>query len=105
MLNGVNTRVRGASVVTVETKIIRNKDAPSLVMKEMNSLTHSCMHSLASLAIFAFSGSAVFIIRATGAKLRMLASDTRLLCLEPRCGEIDCGELRDIVSSDWLLKM
>ena len=48
---------------------------PSLVMKEMNSLTHSCMHSFASFAIFAFSGSAVFMIRATGAKLRMLASD------------------------------
>ena len=47
---------------------------PSLVMKEMNSLTHSCMHSFASLAILAFSGSAVFMIRATGAKLRMLAS-------------------------------
>ena len=48
---------------------------PSLVMNEMNSLTHSCMHSLASLAILALSGSAVFMIRATGAKLRMLASD------------------------------
>lgn len=44
-------------------------------MKEINSLTHSCMHSLASLAILAFSGNAVFMIRATGAKLRMLASD------------------------------
>ena len=52
-----------------------NGDTPSLVMKEMNSLTHSCMHSFASLAIFAFSGKAVFIMRATGAKLRMLASD------------------------------
>lgn len=44
-------------------------------MKLMNSLTHSCMHSLASLAILALSGKAVFMIRATGAKLRMLASD------------------------------
>ena len=44
-------------------------------MNEMNSLTHSCMHSFASLAILALSGSAVFMIRATGAKLRMLASD------------------------------
>ena len=44
-------------------------------MNEMNSLTHSCMHSFASFAILAFSGRAVFIIRATGAKLRMLASD------------------------------
>lgn len=50
-------------------------DEPSLVMKLMNSLTHSCMHSLASFAIFAFSGNASFMIRATGAKLRMLASD------------------------------
>ena len=50
-------------------------DIPSLVMKEMNSLTHSCIHSLASLAILAFSGRAVFMIRATGAKFRMLASD------------------------------
>ena len=79
-------------------------DVPSLVMKEMNSLTHSCMHSLASLAILAFSGSAVFMIRATGAKLRILASDARLLCLEPRCGEIDCGKSRDIVRSHWLLR-
>ena len=47
---------------------------PSLVMKEMNSLTHSCMHSFASLAIFAFSGNAIFMILATGAKLCMLAS-------------------------------
>ncbi len=48
-------------------------------MNEMNSLTHSCMHSLASLAIFAFSGSACFIMRATGAKFRMLASYTSCL--------------------------
>lgn len=41
----------------------------------MNSLTHSCMHSFASLAILALSGRAVFMIRATGAKFRMLASD------------------------------
>jgi hypothetical protein len=33
------------------------------------------MHSFASLAIFAFSGKADFMIRATGAKLRMLASE------------------------------
>lgn len=33
------------------------------------------MHSFASLAILALSGRAVFMIRATGAKLRMLASD------------------------------
>lgn len=54
---------------------ISDRDIPSLVMNEMNSLTHSCMHSLASFAIFAFSGRAVFMIRATGAKLRILASE------------------------------
>lgn len=43
-------------------------------MKLINSLTHSCMHSFASFAILAFSGSAVFMIRATGAKLRMSVS-------------------------------
>lgn len=63
------------------------QELPSLVMNEMNSLTHSCMHSLASFAIFAFSGRAVFMIRATGAKLRMLASDaTLLVLLEPLTG-------------------
>lgn len=45
------------------------------MMKEMNSLTHSCMHSLASFAILAFSGRAIFMMRATGAKLRILASE------------------------------
>lgn len=44
-------------------------------MNEINSLTHSCIHSFASFAIFALSGRADFIIRATGAKLRMLASE------------------------------
>jgi hypothetical protein len=43
-------------------------------MKEMNSETHSCMHSFASLAIFAFSGKAVFMMRATGAKFPMSVS-------------------------------
>ena len=70
-------------------------------MNEMNSLTHSCMHSLASLAIFAFSGNAIFMIRATGAKFRMLASDTKPmfapfnLC----CGgeDEDCGEADDMI--------
>lgn len=70
---------------------------PSLVMKEMNSLTHSCIHSLASFAILAFSGNAVFMIRATGAKLRMLASDSCLTCLEPRCGERDRGDWLDMM--------
>jgi len=58
------------------------KNTPSLVMNEINSDTHSCMHSLASFAIFAFSGRADFMIRATGAKLRMLASESRLLLAE-----------------------
>jgi hypothetical protein len=62
-------------------------------MKEMNSLTHSCMHSFASFAILAFSGSAVFIIRATGAKLRMLASDAAavecVLLAEACCGGVE----------------
>src|SRR5947208_6688061 len=80
-------------------KWLQNK--PSLVMNEMNSLTHSCIHSLASFAIFAFSGRAVFIIRATGAKLRMLASDT-VICLGlcASIGEVandDCGEEWDMI--------
>src|SRR3989338_6749295 len=37
----------------------------SLVMKEMNSLTLSCMQSLASLPILASRGSASFISRVT----------------------------------------
>lgn len=69
-------------------------------MNEMNSLTHSCMHSFASLAILAFSGSAIFMMRATGAKLRMLASEARLLfaLLDEFCGgEADvCGEGDDM---------
>lgn len=43
-------------------------------MNEINSLTHSCIHSFASFAILAFSGNAVFMIRATGAKFRISAS-------------------------------
>lgn len=77
-------------------------DSPSLVMKEINSLTHSCMHSLASFAIFAFSGRAVFMIRATGAKLRMLASDATVLgaLLAPFRGgdEDDWGEEDDMAA-------
>jgi hypothetical protein len=74
-------------------------------MNEMNSLTHSCMHSLASFAIFAFSGRAVFMIRATGAKLRMLASDAALLeLLAPFTGGDvdDCGE-DDMAAAERLL--
>jgi len=71
-------------------------------MKEMNSLTHSCMHSFASLAIFAFSGKAIFMMRATGAKLRMLASEAVVafwfVLLGVDCGgEVDeCGEEDDM---------
>ncbi|KAH9815701.1 hypothetical protein Tdes44962_MAKER00949 [Teratosphaeria destructans] len=71
---------------------------PSLVMKEMNSLTHSCMHSLASFAILAFSGKAVFMIRATGAKLWMLASLSQMARGLRRAERIegwegdDCGD-------------
>lgn len=87
-------------------------------MKEMNSLTHSCIHSLASFAILALSGSAIFMIRATGAKLRMLASVEALLLvlLGVDCGgEVeDCGEEGNMLpaahwpfsqahkDSDWL---
>ena len=49
------------------------------MINEINSLTHSCMHSFASFAILALSGRAFFIIRATGAKLRMLASSSSAL--------------------------
>jgi hypothetical protein len=71
-------------------------------MNEINSLTHSCIHSLASFAIFAFSGRAVFMILATGAKLRMLASDapSPLPALpEARGVGEDCGEeeARDMI--------
>ena len=70
-------------------------------MNEMNSLTHSCMHSFASFAIFAFSGNAVFMIRATGAKLCMLASLSHSvfgLFFERvgSCEEEDCGDCEDI---------
>ena len=72
-------------------------------MKEMNSLTHSCMHSFASFAIFAFSGSAVFMIRATGAKFRMLASETTFLDPPPledagRGDGEDDGDAEDMIS-------
>jgi hypothetical protein len=67
-------------------------------MNEMNSLTHSCIHSLASFAILAFSGSAIFIMRATGAKLRMLASEAEVLAPSfGVCGgEVDCGDADDM---------
>jgi hypothetical protein len=67
----------------------------------MNSLTHSCMHSFASFAILALSGRAIFIIRATGAKLRMLASEAVALLsvfLGVLCGgEVEeCGDEDDM---------
>lgn len=55
---------------------------PSLVMNEINSDTHSCMHSFASFAILAFSGKADFMILATGAKFCMLASGWMYAALE-----------------------
>jgi len=62
-------------------------------MNEMNSLTHSCMHSFASFAILAFSGSAVFMILATGAKFLMLASEYSFLpALEARGASGDDDE-------------
>ncbi len=89
-----------------------DQNSPSLVMNEMNSLTHSCMHSLASLAILALSGRAVFMIRATGAKLRMLASEARLslAALDGRCNDDDdgcggeevCGETEDMIVANRL---
>jgi hypothetical protein len=83
------------------------RDSPSLVMNEMNSLTHSCMHSFASFAILALSGSAIFMIRATGAKLRMLASDAAALLfvfLGVVCGgEVEeCGDEDDMALQGWV---
>lgn len=71
------------------------KNSPSEVMKEMNSDTHSCMHSLASLAIFAFSGRAFFMIRATGAKFRMLASNWSYLSPLEEAGRAASGDFGD----------
>lgn len=67
--------------------------SPSLVMKEMNSLTHSCMLAMNSLEILALSGNAFLITRATDANSQILAIYTRLLCIESRCIEIDCAEV------------
>jgi hypothetical protein len=75
-------------------------------MKEMNSLTHSCMHSLASLAILAFSGNAVFMIRATGAKLRMLASEAAAPCkgllVSCEAGGEGGAWSEDMMGAEWL---
>lgn len=59
--------VRSVPTAKMSTRLY----SPSLVMNDINSLTHSCMHSFASLAIFAFSGKASFMMRAT--RGRMLA--------------------------------
>ena len=67
--------VIGQSAIANQLSYNSGRDEPSLVMNDINSLTHSCMHSFASFAIFAFSGRAVFIILATGAKFLMLASE------------------------------
>ena len=98
---GTSLMLREALVAAPMVQLRRIKrDVPSLVMNEMNSLTHSCIHSLASLAIFAFSGSAVFMIRATGAKFWMLASDSsRSFTPWERCcgrGGDDCGGERNM---------
>jgi len=61
-------------------------------MNEMNSLTHSCIHSFASLAILAFSGRAVFIIRATGAAFRILASESSLSFFDALDARAGCGD-------------
>ena len=50
-----------------------HRSEASLVINAMNSDTHSWTHSLASLAILAFSGRARFIIRATLAIGRSLS--------------------------------
>jgi hypothetical protein len=76
-------------------------------MKEINSLTHSCMHSLASFAILAFSGSAIFMMRATGAKLRMLASEAAAVLsvfLGVVCGgdAEECGDADDMAAAAGL---
>jgi hypothetical protein len=78
-------------------------------MNEMNSLTHSCMHSFASFAILALSGRAVFMMRATGAKLRILASDAAALLFvlleDACCGEVeDCGDEDDMAAGTPLLR-
>lgn len=79
-------------------------------MKEMNSETHSCIHSLASFAILAFSGRAVFIILATGAKLCMLASESKrtlLFAALDCCGDDDrdCEGDEEDDCMAWLLLM
>jgi len=72
-------------------------------MNEINSLTHSCMHSFASLAIFAFSGRAVFIIRATGAKFRISVSDIETVGLSTSVGA--SGEVRAGVAPSALFAL
>jgi hypothetical protein len=61
------------------------------VINEINSLTHSCMHSLASLAILALSGKACFMIRATGAKFRISVSDIDIGGLSASAAQVRTG--------------
>ena len=91
---------RSAFIYLGSTRVLLG--LPSLVMNEMNSLTHSCMHSLASLAILAFSGKAVFMIRATGAKLRILASDARVWLVSGKASTelADEGQLADTIRTN-----
>jgi hypothetical protein len=91
--------LRGYTARSVKnSKSDESNNSPSLVMNEINSLTHSCIHSLASLAIFALSGNAVFIILATGAKLRILASDAAACEVSLEVGR-DGGEYSAMMTS------
>lgn len=63
----------GKSLPLSDYELVRRGILPSLVIKLMNSLTHSCMHSFASFAILALSGSAVFMIRATGRRSALVS--------------------------------
>jgi hypothetical protein len=57
------------------------------------------MHSFASFAILALSGRAIFMIRATGAKLRMLASEAVALVFVP-LGVVCGGEVEECGDED-----
>lgn len=59
--------------------VVAGRRRPTPTRNEMNSDTHSCTHSLASLAIFALSGNAAFIILPTFAIYR------RVISRAPQC--------------------
>ena len=63
-----------SSLLEMDAETMSCLGAYSLVIKLMNSLTHSCTVSLASLAIFALPGKAFFMI------LLMLAIGRNLSC-------------------------